>query len=390
MLHFVFALVFALAFATPGFAGPREQAKRLHDRLVGVPPSADVLDSMALLLSDQTATRDESLVAAAYEAMDSSVFYSTTLKNFVMPWTNVDQNVFNDLNDYVATVIGMVRDEVPFDQVLSADIVYVGADGVVPTAYSHTDNDHYRELEASRADLGDDTVLVRMQQSDLPGTQLGTNDAAGVITTRAAAEAFFSAGTNRRMWRFIGMNYLCRDMEELKDITLPADRIRQDVSRSPGGDSSIFQNHCVGCHTGMDPMAGAFAFYEWDDELGRLEFTRGQVQEKYRINDTTFPFGYITVDDRWDNYWRRGPKSLLGWRGEVSGGFGPQTMGAEVTASRAFSICQVEKVFAQTCFRPPESEDDRAEVERVADVFEEEAYSLKRVFAETALYCMGD
>src|SRR5262245_54257675 len=35
----------ALAAATAG-AGPREQAKRIHDRLAGVPPSASVLDAM--------------------------------------------------------------------------------------------------------------------------------------------------------------------------------------------------------------------------------------------------------------------------------------------------------------------------------------------------------
>ncbi len=39
----------------------------------------------------------------------------------------------------------------------------------------------------------------------------------------AAAEAFFSAGTNRRMWRFTAINYLCRDMEQLHDVTRPGD-----------------------------------------------------------------------------------------------------------------------------------------------------------------------
>ena len=78
----------------PVLAGPREQAKRLHDRLVGVPPSAEVLDSMELLLADQSDTREQSLLDAAYEAMEASVFYTTTLKNFVIPWTNVDQSVF--------------------------------------------------------------------------------------------------------------------------------------------------------------------------------------------------------------------------------------------------------------------------------------------------------
>jgi hypothetical protein len=378
------ALIAWCSAAGTAAAGPREQAKRMHDRLVGVPPSAAVLDSMA----DSIASDD--LLGAAYEAMSAPEFYRTALKNFVTPWTNTERTVFAELNDYTATVIGMIRDDVPFDEILSADLIYVAAPGVVSSAYSHSDNAHYRELEESRADLGDPAVLVPMLQSDLPGTPLGPGDTAGVVTTRAAAEAYFSAGTNRRMWRFVALNFLCRDMEDLKDISRPADRIRQDVSRSPGGDSSIFQNHCVGCHSGMDPVAGAIAYYEWDPENTRLAFSRGQVQGKYLINANTFSYGYITFDDRWDNYWRGGPNSVLDWRGPNASGFGAKSLGEEVTASRAFSICQVEKVFEQICFRPAESAEDRAAVELIADVFEAENYSMKRAMAETALHCMGE
>ena len=377
------ALLATGVLASAAAAGPREQAKRLHDRLAGVPPSEAVLDAMeaSLVAND--------LLGAAYLAMDDPAFYSVSLKNFATPWTNVERTVFADLNDYTATVIGLIRDDVPFDRVLSDDVVYVGAPGVVPTAYSHTDNDHYIELEQQRIDLGDPALLVPVTQSGLPGSQLGPGDAAGVITTRAAGEAFFSAGTNRRMWRFLSINYLCRDLEDMKDITRPADRIRQDVSRSPGGDSSIFHNSCSGCHSGMDPMAGAFAFFEWDTTLGRTVFTPGLVQEKYTINNNTFPFGYITTDDRWDNYWRSGPNAALLWRGSESGGYGPQSLGREVAASRAFSVCQVEKAFEHVCFRPVNSDTDAAEVDRISVVFENQNYDMKRVFAEVALYCMG-
>ena len=382
--RFVGAGLLVLAFAGSAAAGPREQAKRMHDRLVGVPPSETVLASMAAKIAAGDA------IGAAYEAMQNRYFYTSALKNFVTPWTNVDRSVFADLNDYTATVIGMIRDDVPFDQVLSADLVYVGAPGVVATGYSQTNNDHYRALETARVNLGDPTKLVPVLQSTLPGAVLGAGETAGVITTRAAGEAFFSAGTNRRMWRFTTMNFLCRDMEQLKDVSRPTDRIRQDVSRSPGGDSSVFHNHCTGCHSGMDPMAGAYAYYEWDATSGRTVFSRGQVQPKYLINANTFPFGYITTDDRWDNYWRSGPISVLGWRGTESGGFGAKSLGREVAASRAFSVCQVEKAFALTCFRPVGSPDDRTAVEQIANRFETQGYSMKRVLAETAAYCMGN
>src|SRR5262245_27511525 len=45
--RFAVAGLLVLACASPAAAGPREQAKRIHDRLVGVPPTEAVLASMA-------------------------------------------------------------------------------------------------------------------------------------------------------------------------------------------------------------------------------------------------------------------------------------------------------------------------------------------------------
>jgi hypothetical protein len=355
----------------------------MHDRLAGVPPSEAVLTAMAQQIQSGAP------LAAADLAMQNPSFYRVVLKNWITPWTNVERSVHAPLNDYTATVIGLIRDDRPFTEVLTADVVYVGAAGVVSTPYSHTDNQHYQELEARNVDLGDPTRLVPVAQSSLPGAQLAANDAAGVMTTRAFGEAYFSAGTNRRAWRFTGVNFLCRDMEQLHDITLPVDRIRQDVTRSPGGDSQIFHNTCAGCHTGMDPMAGAFAYFNWDATQNRVVHTPGQVQPKYRINANVFPYGYVTIDNRWDNYWREGTHANLVWRGPNAGGFGAKTMGEEVAMSRAFSVCQVEKVFQQVCFRAPNDQADADEVERITDVFEANGHSLKRVFAEVATWCMG-
>ena len=134
-----------LASAAAG-AGPREQARRIHERLAGVPPTEAVLADMQADVAASNATD------AAYTAMDNSSFYSVTLKNFAAPWTNRDQSIFVPLNDYTATVIGMVRDDVPFNTLLSANLVYVGTGGGIP-AYSPTSNDHYQALEDQNADL---------------------------------------------------------------------------------------------------------------------------------------------------------------------------------------------------------------------------------------------
>ncbi len=104
-------------------AGPREQAKRIHDRIAGVPPSAATLDQM------EAAGAQGNAAGAARIAMQAPSFYTTTLKNWITPWTNREQSVFAPLNDYTATVIGIVRDDVDYRQVLSGDILYVGGLG---------------------------------------------------------------------------------------------------------------------------------------------------------------------------------------------------------------------------------------------------------------------
>jgi hypothetical protein len=380
------ALSAAALFAGAAGATPRDQAKHIHDRLVGVPPDAATLNQMETLVA--TGVHADA-VQAAEIAMTHPAFYRTALKNFITPWTNVERTVFAELNDYTATVIGIIRDSRPFTDVLTADVVYVGAPGVVGTGYSQTDNDHYRLLEENLVDLGNPALLVPTTQSGLPGSMITPSVAAGVITTRAAGEAFFSGGTNRRMFRFTAINYLCRDLEQLKDVSRPADRIRQDVSRSPGGDSAVFHTECIGCHSGMDPMAGAFAFFEWDATAMRTVYTPNQVTQKHLINANVFPGGWATSDDRWDNFWRAGPMSALGWRAPASGGYGPKSFGEEIVHSRAFSLCQVEKVFNQVCFRPPQTAADATAIEQIADIFESGNYRMKSVFAEVAVHCMG-
>ncbi len=365
-------------------AGPREQARRIHDRLAGVPPTGVVLDSMEQDVANNNA------FAAALTAMDNSGFYNVTLKNFATPWTNREHDVFAELNDYTATVIGMVRDDVAFNTLLSADIIYTGRSGLGIPAYSMSNNDHYAALEGlleqDGVNLQDD--LVQTSQSavtDLPPAAI-----AGIMTTRAAAKSFFIAGTNRAMFRFTMLNHLCNDMEQVHDTTRPPDRIRQDVSRSPGGDSRVFLNNCIGCHSGMDGLAGAFAHYDYDDVAGRIRYTPGQVQPKYFNNNETFKYGFITQDDSWINYWRAGQNTFLGWGSGPGAGTGAASLGQELANTDAFARCQVKKVFRSICFRDPVDAADRAQIDSMVGSFTSGGYRMKQAFGEAAVYCMGN
>jgi hypothetical protein len=369
------------------YAGPdeREQAKRIHDRLAGVPPTDAVLTQMENLI---VAGGPANLRAAADLAMDNKYFYNVTLKNFAAPWTNRDQSVFVPLNDYVATVIGMVRDDVDFSTLLSADLAYVGRSGIVGAAPAANNNNHFEQLEANNVDLSNTNDFVQVPQSSILGIPSAAT--AGVMTSRAASEAFFVAGTNRAMFRFTLLNHMCYDMEQMLDTKLPPDWIRQDVSRSPGGDSRLFLNNCIGCHSGMDPLAGAYAYYNYDEESGVLEYTPNNVQPKYYNNDLNFPQGFRTVDDSWENRWRAGQNAYLGFDGSLPGsGNGAKSLGEELGKSQAFASCQVRKVFKAVCLREPENAADRSAVSTITDTFRSTGYRMKQVFADTAVHCMG-
>jgi hypothetical protein len=167
--------------------------------------------------------------------------------------------------------------------------------------------------------------------------------------------------------------------------------IRQDVSRSPGGDSRVFMNNCIGCHAGMDPLARAFAYYDYDATAGRLVYTPGTVQPKYFNNNKTFPDGFITPDDSWNNHWRVGQNALIGWSPSLPGsGQGAKSLGQELAGTSAFAQCQVKKVFKTVCYRDPVDQADRTEIDTMTNTFRNNNFNLRQVFADSAGYCMGN
>lgn len=363
--------------ATPVAVGTKMKAFRIYNRLAGVPPVPAVLNEIDALVKSGKSKE------AALRAMDDANFYNLTLKNWIKPWTNVDKTNRTLLNDYVATTIGIIRDNIPFDQILYGDHLYIAGattPGTIP-AYDKKTNTHYQRLEETRASLKD--YLVRVSQSKTTAIK----DTAGVLTTRAAGAAFFSAGTNRRATRFTFMNFLCRDFEALHDINIPDYHVRRDVERDPGKDSRTYRNKCVGCHAGQDALGGAFAYFDFVN--GELVYTEGVVAPK--INKTNaYPEGWVTKDNSWVNTWAEGQNANLGWPSKTSGN-GVRELGVMLSRSRAFSECMSSKVYELVCLRTPTSESDKKEMRRLADVFQQdENYNMKNLIAETASVCVEE
>ncbi len=369
-----FFFIASLCIQSLTFATLSKQSYKIYTRINSVPPKKAEITDMVNLLS-QGNKRE-----AIKYALDSKHFYNLRLKNWVKSWTNEDQTNRVPLNDYVATVIGFVRDELSFKGILSSDIVYTGRDGIngVPN-YSTDNNDHYEELEKRNIDLK--ANLVSKTQSTLTGL----TDTAGVMTTRAAGEAFFVDGTNRAMTRYTFVNFLCKDFEELHDTNIPDFKVRRDVDRAPGGDSRAFKNKCVGCHAGQDALGGAFAYFNFSE--GRVVHTPGVVSEKINRNNLFSP-GHIVRDDSWMNLWANGQNSSLGWRGNTTGR-GAKSLGRLLSESKQFSKCMVERSYKLICLNDFSTKYGDADLESLVTKFEvDHQYNMKELFVDVGTLCL--
>ena len=394
--------VLSLAINTAS-AGPREQAKYIHDRIASSAADNATLTSMANDISGGNVD------AAIDTAMQNPNFLNVTVKNMVVPMTNKESTVFFPFNDAAATMAGYIRDGLDYRGILSDDVIYTLNAGGLP-GYSTTNNNHYAQAEHQNVNLR--TALQQQTQSTVTGYP--PESTSGVLTTRASARAFFYAGTNRAMFRFAMLNYLCVDLEEIKDVTRVNDRVRQDVSRSPGGDSDIFLNNCVGCHAGMDGLAGGYAYHQWgppefdpddtnpDDESMTYVVTpriyqidgvdiaaATRVTQKHFINRNNFIYGYATVDDGWINYWRTGVNAKLGWANNTpqapTTGSGAASLGTELANTEAFARCQVLKVYRHVCHNDPAE----STLQTITNAFSGSTYDMRTVYRESVKDCMS-
>jgi hypothetical protein len=355
-----------------------QQGVLLYTRITGVPPTGATLTTVT------NSANAGDFAGVATLALQQPQFYNVTLRNIFAAESNRDNSVFVPLNDYIVTAIGMVHDDVPYNTALSADILYTLKG--VSTPASASSNAHYQAADTAVLDIS--ANLVKTQQTTTYGYPAAA--VAGLITTRAGAIQHFDAGTNRRGYNLNIINQTCHQMEQVMDTSLPSDRIRQDVAASPGGDSRVRLQSCVGCHSHMDPMAGAFAYYDYDETKTTMVYTAGKVQAKYFINATNNPYGYVTTDDSWESRVRLGGAdyNVFQYSSSLPGkGNGAAAFGTEIASSGAFASCQVTKAFKAVCLRAPSSSKDGTEITALTSKFTANGYKLKQTFADAALYC---
>ncbi len=422
--------------------GALDQGRRLYERTTGIPPSEVVLNAMAQkILEGKT---DE----AAFEAMNHIKFYQSTLTHMFNPLSNPDRSSDLPLNDFSATVVGIVYNNEAFDQALYGDFFYKGEDalsvydinggpvnlngdpdiridnGTPPSGFirpifrrggNDTDirydtNQHYADLEKIP---NWPTRLVKRSQVSMHAKlrtdeRYNVEDVMGLMTTRQAGLSYFNAGTNRRPLRFAFKYFLGYDLEQLHDASRPDVRVRREVDRSPGGNSLTYQQECRGCHAGMDALAGAFAYYDFNND--RNAYNRSALQgapngnKQYRQNNV-YPQGYLLVDNTWVNLWVDGPNAKLGWRvpagmSNVNSGTGARSLGMMLAATEAFSENMASIVFNRICLREP-TPAEATSLKSVARDFENGfsnysafqaagAYNFRALWARVSTMCFGN
>lgn len=343
-------------------------AKRLFRRLTGVP----------ILLTDPRLSQMAGLIAegrareAAAIATEDSNFYQVTVKNLAAELSSKNETPYIGLDDFQATFIGTVRDEIDARSLLTGNYLYKSPIGVA----SRRDNKSYDAVDDQHLDYK--SILMK-QEPQWTGDEAMRNHA-GLMTTRAWGWNY-DAGTNRRAVVNAFSRFLCKPIGLWKVPYLDEDSIARDVDRNPGGNPKVFQDQCRTCHASQDPMRDAFSSLDFlNGDL--IELPPGRAAPKYRRGTTTYPQGHVTVDDHWVNPIAKF-KPELGFDPDMTSGQGVEEFGRMLAHSKAFNSCMAQRVFSSVCQRQPGREDD-ALIAGLASSFESGGHNLKKLFQETA------
>ena len=376
----------------------------LFRRLAGVTPDED--DPQLAEMENHLAVGD--FESAAAVATDTPEFYNITVKDFATKMSNLEQSVDTPLNDFVATVIGSVRDGIPAYEMLTENYYY-HARGSTNNANDLVDdiitsNRHYQQLDQMDVELHE--VLEREEGQKIlnPGGNVEVlDDSGGLMTTRGWMAAHAQAGTNRRLVEYAFKIFLCSPIETWASTSNPDNRIGPDVARLPADE---YLNKCKSCHSGMDALRPATAHFDFSDNFIKYRYTYNMdpdpedpdtlnvpvpsderlVPSKFRRASGNFAGGYRVRNDEWLNY---ASSSRFGWRSRTEGR-GMKQFAQLVAQSEQFSRCMVRRVFQSVCRRSPDDNEANM-IQNLAVDFEQNNYQLKDLFVKVATQpqCIG-
>jgi hypothetical protein len=312
----IFVCAHDRAYAQDDALTERQEVLRIYQRIAGKPPARA---QMAELLGFYRNQRPDLIILRATQDLN---FYQSTLRTMFMRLAGEGDDLQERvLDEVVATMVGLVRDNYAFNQILYDDVVYTARDQDVDVGsralaediwyFSHTAgqawgraapppltttsgaqapiniarwnrNNHHSDLE--RLFPYDwSQRLVRRTQTEaytrmlsvavtsnnfFVNRRLHSEDIGGVFSMRTPGKLYFEGGTNRRVIKHVFENYLCLPLDNLRNSNLSQAYIRQDIDRA----SQNFAAECASCHSGIDGLANAFNFFDVRGPNGEHEF----------------------------------------------------------------------------------------------------------------------
>lgn len=263
------------AFSLNAFAASdadMRSAKKLYERMTGVKVSSKRAELK--VVAEHIANGDYK--AAARYITTTPDFLNVQIKNLSLRLSNKDESVKVGFNDFSALIVGVVRDNRDFREVLTSDYYYdvsgVANDDDPRTRFYNQNN--FTPVETAFLDLtkvltykprqqmvitSNDTPYMQKEKSTPVLTAANHPDPAGVLTTRTFAERNLGGGSNRRAVEFTLKQFLCVSMAEAADSSASDQYVGKDVERFPAGDYNKYLTSCKSCHSVMDGMRPAFA-----------------------------------------------------------------------------------------------------------------------------------
>lgn len=359
------------------------------------------------------------LKSAAKIATEHDAFYNYVVRDFATRMSNRNEDIRDPLSDFVSTIIGIVRDDISAQEMLTGNFTYrIDAAAGLPENRMRVVQDiletnrHYEDADNRRINLRQHLVKFDGQQILSPvavddgAVPVSLPDAAGVLTTRKWMYEHATAGTNRRLVEYSMKQFLCSPIETWADNKVSDFMIGRDIDRRPGGSNMKFETTCKSCHTNMDSLRTAFSKVDFEDNrlkqgdvyprggsrhLMDQDSSRPGISSKMNKNGDVFPGGFVTTNANWVNQMTIGANAQkFGWRGPTKGQ-GINEFGAMLSKSRKFSECMMERVFREVCRRNISSQEQVA-MKNIVDSFESSNYNLKSLFEDVSIsyQCLGD
>ena len=369
MKFFKFNIIsFLILNYSSAYAAPKVEASissetiKLYEKMTGqilneYNPSSEVLKGLSIKeAAEKITTLDE--------------FQKTKVLSFAAQFADRESEPdFALADDLQTTILGYILYDLDFRGVLFEDRRF---------SYTNTSRETY---------LGGQILSEAIKQNESDSDAL-TNKTAGVQTTNKFGQMNFTAGTTRRQIPYLISKFLCTDISGWKNPAIDDRYVRGDIDRYPGKNHDTYQTQCRSCHAPMDALAGAHANYDYDNNARRtikgtrpLKKTRGNQETNAKYPSVKFNVPYTEF---WDNLLiTEEMQEHFGWQGE-SFGFGPASLGQYFSQAERFKTCMVERVSSEICENGESFRKSKTEVSRLAELFSQNGYNLRLLFADVA------